>query len=80
MTLYKNLYIVSGFSSPHGLLSLNHGHGIEHIKEHVTSYTAEGQPGTALDTFQVQQPIDAAAAERAEPATVDDIRNEVKKT
>lgn len=72
--------IVSGFSSPHGLLSLDHIHGIEHIKEHPTSYTAEGQSGMEIDTFQVQQPVNAAAVEQAEPTTVDDIRNEVKKT
>ncbi|KAL5240109.1 hypothetical protein ACI65C_007519 [Semiaphis heraclei] len=70
--------IASGFSPPHGLFSPELGHGIDHIKEHLTSYAAEGQPETGSDAIhQVQQP--AAATEPSEPATVDDTRNEVKK-
>ncbi|CAI6343948.1 unnamed protein product [Macrosiphum euphorbiae] len=70
--------IASGFSPPHGLFSPELGHGTDHIKEHLTSYAAEGQPETGSDAIhQVQQP--AAALEQSEPATVDDTRNEVKK-
>ncbi|XP_026814653.1 uncharacterized protein LOC113554807 [Rhopalosiphum maidis] len=70
--------IASGFSPPHGLFSPELGHGTDHIKEHLTSYAAEGQSETGSDAIhQVQQP--AAAVEPSEPATVDDTRHEVKK-
>ncbi|VVC32048.1 Hypothetical protein CINCED_3A016845 [Cinara cedri] len=76
--------IASGFSSPHGLFSPELGHGANHMKEHPTSYAAEGQPETAaaapVDTFQAQQPAVGATVEHAEPATVDDtVIDEAKK-
>jgi len=75
---YYECIDVSGFSPPHGLFSPELGHATDHIKEHLTSYAAEGQPETGSDAIhQVQQP--AAALGQSEPATVDDTRNEVKK-
>lgn len=82
-TLYCIIYVFwcidfSGFSPPHGLFSPELGHGTDHIKEHLTSYAAEGQSETGSDAIhQVQQPV--AAVEPSEPATVDDTRHEVKK-
>lgn len=67
---------VSGFSPPHGLFSPELGHGTDHVKEHPTSYAAEGQSEMG---FEVQQPAVDATVKQAEPTTVDDTRNEVKK-
>lgn len=70
---------VLGFSPPHGLFSPELGHGIEHIKEHPTSYAAEGQPETgSVGASETQQQV--TAEQVAEPsATVVDTRNEAKK-